>query len=50
MFISTFSNDEPIEAIIGATKIINREWDVYITGDFTKYKNIDIILNNLPNA
>lgn len=49
VFISTFSNDEPIEEVIEASKKNNSNWIIYITGNYKNYKKKDSLLNNLPS-
>ena len=50
VFVSTFSDDEPIDEVIEAAKHIDDKWNIYITGKYHRYfsrKAIDI--NDLPN-
>jgi len=47
VFVATFSNDEPIAEIIGAAKLLNKEWIIYLTGKYDNFYNKKI-LTNLP--
>lgn len=49
VFISTFSGDEPIAEVIEASKKIDHNWVVYITGNYKNYRRKDSLLNNLPS-
>jgi len=49
VFISSFSEDEPIEQVINIANLINNKWFVYITGNYKKYKGKKLNLNKLPN-
>src|SRR5690554_5789561 len=48
VFISTFSDDEPIEEVIGAMDKLDNSFHLYITGRFSAYKNVDALLKKLP--
>jgi len=48
VFISTFSDDEPIEQVISAMDRLDESCHLYITGRFSTYKNIDALLEKLP--
>lgn len=39
LFICTFSNDEPVDAVLNAFKRLNKKYHIYVTGNFRKYKN-----------
>jgi len=47
VFISTFSDDEPIAEIIDAAKRLNKNWRLYITGKYHGYRKKHL-LRNLP--
>jgi glycosyltransferase involved in cell wall biosynthesis len=49
VFVSTFSEDEPIIEVGGAAGLINNNWTIYITGNGDKYTHLDNLLLNLPN-
>lgn len=47
-FISTFSDDEPIFEVIEAARLIQDEYEIYITGSYKKYKKIKELRAALP--
>lgn len=48
VFISTFSDDEPIEEVLEAARLAGDGIHVYITGGYKKYKNIAALMDNKP--
>src|SRR5690554_5868579 len=48
VFISTFSDDEPIEQVIEAMRSVDARCHLYITGRYSSYRNVDKILATLP--
>lgn len=48
VFISTFSDDEPIEQVIEAMRKVDARCHLYITGRYSSYRNVDKILATLP--
>lgn len=48
VFISTFSADEPINAVIDAFRLLPEDLHLYITGNFRKKKNLDQFVRSLP--
>jgi|SRR5690554_34180 len=48
VFISTFSDDEPIEAVITAMIGMDQSCHLYVTGRYSSYPDIDKLLSNLP--
>lgn len=48
VFISTFSDDEPIEQVITAAAKMGSRCQLYVTGRYSSYKNIDRLLATLP--
>lgn len=49
VFISTYSEDEPIVDVIDAARKIPRNWMFYVTGNYKNYKLIDKISSCLPS-
>jgi glycosyltransferase involved in cell wall biosynthesis len=49
VLISTFSADEPIKEIVKAVRKVNKEWQIFITGDFTSYRYKHELMRDLPN-
>lgn len=48
VFISTFSDDEPIFEIVEAARMVGPKFHVYITGSYKKFKEIDSLISCLP--
>lgn len=48
VFICTFSEDEPIEQVISAARLIPRDHHIYITGEYKKYPAIEELKRTLP--
>jgi len=48
VFISSFSNDEPIREVITAAGLINERWVIYITGNYKKFNEKNLIQKKLP--
>lgn len=49
VFVSTFSEDEPIHEMLMAAKMVDSSKNIYITGNYKKYKDIDKIISHLPS-
>lgn len=43
VFISTFSFDEPLQQVFDAVKMLPTDWFVYVTGNPSKYKNLNVL-------
>src|SRR5690554_5031771 len=49
VFISTFSDDEPIEEVIAAIATMDLAYHLYVTGRYSSYKTLDRVLRDLPS-